>query len=115
MDIKKLWLNLPVKDPIISRAFYEKVGFKLNQDYGNGPDSASFFVGESKIVLMLFNESSFAGFVNGKVADLSNGNEVLFSLSADSKAEVDEMVQVVKQAGGTLFAEPRDSQGWMYG
>jgi predicted lactoylglutathione lyase len=39
----------------------------------------------------------------------------LFSFDAESREEVDEMAKKVKAAGGTLYAEPAENQGWMYG
>jgi predicted lactoylglutathione lyase len=42
-------------------------------------------------------------------------NEVLFSISADSREEVEQLAEAVKAAGGQLFSAPKEIQGWMYG
>jgi predicted lactoylglutathione lyase len=114
MESRDVWFNLPVKDVKGSRSFYEGIGFRLNEEHGNSDQSASFLIGQHSIVLMLFCEEAFNGFINGEVSDARAGNEVLFSLSAESKDEVDDMVQTVKKAGGSIFAEPEEIDGWMY-
>ncbi len=108
-----LWINLPVKDVNISRDFFTQIGFKLNTQYGNSEHSASFFVGN--IVVMLFNEATFKSFTQNELTDTKTSNEVLFSIGAASKADVDEIAKKAAEAGGIVFSEPAESQGWMYG
>ena len=110
-----LWINLPVRDVARSAAFFTKLGFAPNPGPGNSAHSASFTVGDKKIVLMLFAESMFAGFTSHPVADTTQGAEVLFSLGADSRAEVDAMAERATSAGGTVYAKPRESNAFMYG
>lgn len=64
---------------------------------------------------MLFAQDVFTGFTSHGLSDTSKGTEVLFSLGADSREQVDEMASRVKAAGGTVFAEPAESNGFMYG
>ena len=64
---------------------------------------------------MLFEEAMFKGFLRNNVADTTKVNEVLFSFDAESRQEVDEVAAKVKAAGGVVFAEPGESQGWLYG
>ena len=110
-----VWINLPVKDVTRSAAFFSALGFSPNPGPGNSDHSASFTIGSKKVVLMLFAEPVFHGFIKHGVADTMAGSEVLFSLGAESREEVDAMAEKAKAAGGTLFAEPQDNQGWMYG
>jgi predicted lactoylglutathione lyase len=112
---KEIWINLPVKDVNKSREFFTSLGFRLNEHYGNNDTSASLFIGHKNIVLMLFAESMFKGFVQHPVSDTKQGSEVLFSLDAESRAEVDEMAKKAEAAGGHVFGKPGESQGWMYG
>jgi predicted lactoylglutathione lyase len=37
------------------------------------------------------------------------------SIDAESREEVDCLATTIKNAGGTIFAEPGENQGWMYG
>ncbi|WP_412468615.1 VOC family protein [Pedobacter sp. KLB.chiD] len=113
--IKSLWINLPVRDINKSKAFFTQLGFTLNLQYGSREDSACFIVGESNLVIMLFEEDLYEGFVGTSVADKRNGSEVLFSFDAESPEEVDNLAQKVVAAGGTLYGEPGYKDGWMYG
>ncbi len=110
-----LWLNLPVRDLARSVAFYQAIGFERNPGPGNTDASASFVVGEKRIVLMLFVDDVFKRFVGTEVSDTSIGSEVLFSLGADSAAQVDELARRACEGGGRVFGEPGSAGGSMYG
>ncbi|HWY38853.1 MAG TPA: VOC family protein [Bacteroidia bacterium] len=112
---KELWLNLPVKDVNTSKEFFTKMGFTFNTKYGNGPDSACLLVGTKNTVVMLFAEHVFKTFIGHEITDTKKSIELLISIDAESREEVDEMAKKAKAAGGTVFSEPRESQGWMYG
>ncbi|WAH35953.1 VOC family protein [Alicyclobacillus dauci] len=58
--------------------------------------------------------SSFERFIGTKIADTTQGTEVLLTIGADSEGEVDEMITKVIKAGGSIFGKPTD-HGWMYG
>ncbi len=113
--IKELWINLPVKDVNKSRDFFTRIGFTVNEKYGNSATSASLLAGSKSIVIMLFAEPLFTGLISGELADTKKGNEVLFSIDAQSREEVDDMANKVTAAGGIVFAKPGDKDGWMYG
>lgn len=112
---KSIWLNLPVKSVEKSKEFFIKIGFKLNLDYGSRPDSASFYIGESNFVMMLFERPIFEGFAATNISDTEKGTEVLLSIDAESKAGVDEMLEKVTDAGGFIYANPNDDGGAIYG
>lgn len=115
MATKQLWINLPVKNIEKSKAFFLSIGFELNKEHGQSPVSACFLVGEKSTAIMLFEESIFEGFSICKTSDTKLGSEMLISFDAESRAEIDNLVTKVKAAGGNIFGEPRDIQGWMYG
>lgn len=110
---KQLWLNLPVKNIEKSKDFFAKLGFSFNTQHGNSPVSASLVIGKN--VIMLFEENTFKGFIKSEISDTANANEVLISIDAESKEEVDEMAKKVMSAGGNVFSEPNEKDGWMYG
>ena len=110
-----IWLNLPAKDLEKSIKFFTAIGFVRNQGQGNTDQSASFLIGKKKIVLMLFTQDVFSSFTKNALSDTTQGTEVLFSLGADSRDQVDDFAHRAQSAGGTVFAEPRDSNGFMYG
>jgi len=112
---KSLWINLPVNDVNQSKDFFRKIGFTPNTQYGSNEDSASFLVGDSKLVIMLFKKSLYESFAGAAVPKLISGAEVLFSIDAESPEEVDELAKKVIDAGGQLYGEPGYKHGWMYG
>lgn len=113
--IKEIWINLPVKNLEKSKKFYTQIGFKLNAKHPDTENSLSFFIGEKNVVLMLFPETTFKNFSQNKITDTTESSEVLFSIDAESRNEVDEIAKKVEEAGGSLFGEPAENQGWMYG
>jgi predicted lactoylglutathione lyase len=111
---KQIWLNLPVKDVAKAKDFFWKIGFSFNEQHDT-PSSTCMVVGEGHFVVMLFEEMLFSSFSQNAVTDSSSSSEVLISIDAESREEVDELAEKVKEAGGTVFAPPAESQGWMYG
>jgi predicted lactoylglutathione lyase len=112
---KSIWINLPVKDVQKAKAFFAALGFTYHAQQSQEGERACFFIGTQKVVLMLFKTKQFEQFVGQAAADTSKGSEVLFSIDAESRAEVDELARKAAEAGGTVFAKPGDNQGWMYG
>ena len=110
---KQLWLNLPVKDVEKSKKFFSELGFTFNTEHGNSPVSASLVIGKN--VVMLFDENIFKSFINTNVTNTSATNEILISIDAESKEEVDAFAEKIKNAGGTIYASPAEKDGWMYG
>lgn len=112
---KELWINLPVKNVAKSREFYKKIGFKLNPNHPENNQMAAFLVGKKEVGLLLFPEEQFKEFSNHKIPDLQNSTSTLFSIDAESPKEVDELAEKIKKAGGTIYGEPGEKDGWMYG
>ncbi len=112
--IKELWLNLPVKNVEEARDFFLEIGFNANPGPGNSAHSASFLIGSKNIVLMLFQEEVFQSFTGIEINDTSKSAQVLFSIDAESRAEVDEMAEKVVAAGGTIYSKASEVQSWMY-
>jgi predicted lactoylglutathione lyase len=105
----------PGKRYNISKEFFTRLGFSFNPRFSNSNDTARITIGTKNINVMLFKEATFNGFTKNKTADTSQGTEVLFSIDAESREEVDEMAKKAADAGGNVFSKPGESQGWMYG
>lgn len=114
MKIENIWMNLPVKDVRKSKSFFKAIGFKENPMHEKAEHLASFLIGKKEFVMMLFPEKDFKHFTQNDIADTKKGTEVLLNIDAQSRKEVDEMAETVRKAGGKIFAEPGESQGWMY-
>lgn len=113
--VKQLWLNLPVRDMAKSKAFYAGMGFTLDTSQGDAPDSGCVIVGERHAIVMLFPIERMEHFMGIKAADTSIGSQMLISIDAESREEVEQLAQKAKASGGSVFTEPEEIQGWMYG
>jgi uncharacterized protein len=113
--IKEFWINLPVKSIKKSKDFFTRLGFSFNTQHGNTDTSLSLVIGQKNVVVMLFDEPTFKGFTGAELADAKQSAEVLLSIDAESKEEVDEMVKKAVEAGGKSTHKPYEMQGWMYG
>jgi uncharacterized protein len=101
MESKMIWANFSVKDVERTRKFYTALGFKPNGM--NYPQLASFFFADTNLVIHFFEQGSQIDeyLAPGQQA----GSEVIFTLSSESEAEVNEWAERVKNAGGTIVKE----------
>ncbi|MEA9357263.1 VOC family protein [Bacteriovorax sp. PP10] len=110
-----IWINLPSTDLPRAKKFFTEIGFKIDSAHET-PYMVSMSVGQNQVVMNLFDSKMFQGFIGGQtVTDAVKSTEVLFSLGAESPEEVDQLARKVKAAGGTIYAEPGYTDGWMYG
>ena len=112
MKTKKIWANLGVEDLERTTKFYTELGFRSN---GASKELTSFFVGEDDFVIHFFLKDILRSNVKVELADLKNGNEVIFTLSADSKEEVDTWEKEVKKAGGKIISNAEEFGKGYYG
>jgi predicted lactoylglutathione lyase len=108
----KIFVNLPVKNLNRSIEFFTKLGFKFNPQFTD-ENATCMIVGED-IFVMLLIEKFFKMFTTKEISDATKSTEVILALTADSREEVDEMINKVIKAGGIEPNEPQD-HGWMYG
>lgn len=114
MQPKKIWANLAVKDISRTDKFYKALGFKPNGQFKEENDLTSFLVGENDFIVHFFKAEKLKEAM-GEVADLTKGNELIFTLWADNKEEADSWAEEVRNAGGTIFDEPRAFGNNYYG
>ena len=107
-----IFVNLPVKDLTASRAFFSELGFEFNSEFSD--DKAACMVVDQNIYVMLLVEDRFSDFIAGEISDARKGTEVINCLSADSRAQVDELVARAIAAGGKPW-QPAIDEGPMYG
>ncbi len=103
MKTKKIWANFSVRDLERTTAFYKQLGFKHN---GASDQLTSFFFGEESFIIHFFLKDVLEPAMKGPIADTNSGNEVILTLSADSKEEVNHWEKEVQQAGGTIVSRP---------
>ncbi|HEY0899354.1 MAG TPA: VOC family protein [Sphingobacteriaceae bacterium] len=112
MKTRKIWANLGVADLERTTKFYTQLGFKSN---GASKELTSFFVGEENFIIHFFLKNILQSNVKIEIADPKHGSEVVFTLSADSKEEMDTWEQEVKAAGGTILSEAEEFGKGYYG
>ena len=108
---RKIFVNLPVKDLEKSMTFFKALGFTFNAQFTD--ETAACMVISDDIFAMLLTHDKFKQFTPKAIADASLTSEVLTALSADSKDEVNKMVDAALKAGGQKLREPQD-YGFMY-
>lgn len=111
MKTEQVWANLPARDVEATRAFYTALGFEVNGDGGDEGELASFLVADNELVVHFFATERFSASSEGEVADTAHGNEIMFTLSADSTEDVDQWAGTVESAGGTVFSQPGEVLG----
>ncbi len=111
---KNLWINLSVHNIARAKEFFVKIGFSFNEQMTT-EDMACMYVGDSKVIVMLFKDALFKSFTKNELADTSKVTEVLFSIDAASKEEVDSIAEKAENAGGIVFSRPAIAMQTMYG
>ena len=104
------FVNLPVKDLAKAREFFTAAGFEFNDQFAD--ENTNCMVISDQAYVMLHAEPTFEMYVETPAADPSTAREVLVGLSAESRADVDDLIARVAAAGGTT-GEPVE-QGPMY-
>ena len=112
MNTKSIWANLAVSDLERTTKFYSELGFKPN---GSSKQLTSFSIGEHNFVVHFFTKDKLRAEIQGELADLTQGNEIIFTLSASSREEVDLSAKEVQKAGGTLVTFPGEFGEEYYG
>lgn len=111
LQSKQIFVNLPVKDLNKSIDFFTAIGYEFNPQFTD-QNAACLVIGDN-IFAMLLVEEFFQTFTKKELTDATRSTEVIVALSADSKAQVDEIVNKALAAGATPSNDPVD-HGFMY-
>ena len=110
---KLIFVNLPVADLAASMRFYEAVGFTNNPQFTD--DTAACMVLSETIHVMLLTHDKYRQFTSKAIADARTTSEVLICTTADSRADVDEIIGKARAAGTVIDPTPTQDFGFMYG
>lgn len=110
-QLDKIFVNLPVKDLKKSMEFFSQIGFTFNPQFTD--EKATCMVIHEHIYAMLLVNEYFKTFTSKLIVDAQQHTEVIVSLSAQSREEVDIIVNRALDAGGQAYADTRDL-GFMY-
>ncbi len=106
----QIFVNVHVADLSKSRAFYETLGFSINEQFSD--ETAACVVISDHIFVMLLTHDKFSQFTSKQISDAHKTAEVLNALSIDSKEEVNRMADAALKAGGTEGKS--QDHGFMY-
>lgn len=112
MKTKKIWANFSVRDLERTTEFYKQLGFKQN---GASDQLTSFFFGDENFIIHFFLKDILEPGMKGQIIDTKAGNEIIFTLSADTKEEVNDWEKAVREAGGTIVSKPEEFGKGYYG
>ncbi|NIL75011.1 VOC family protein [Rhodococcus sp. B10] len=109
---RMLFANMPVKDVAATKDFFSTLGFEFNEVFSD--ENAASMVISDQATVMFLSDARFKDFISDDIADTTRSREVLMCISADSRDEVDSLVDSAIAAGGTSWMEAQD-HGFMYG
>ncbi len=110
---RMMFVNLPVADLGKSIEFFSRLGFEFNPQFTD-ETATCMIIGEDNFVMLLTREK-YTSFTPGlEICDPGKSSEVIVCLSAESRAEVDALVDKAVAAGGSSYREPEEF-GFMYG
>ncbi|RYZ54800.1 MAG: glyoxalase [Sphingobacteriales bacterium] len=112
MNPKMIWSNLTVSDLDRTTNFYTALGFKAN---GRSKDLTSFFAGGNNFIIHFFLKEKLQENVEMEICDAHLANEIVFTLSAESKEEVNQWAEEVQNAGGKIVSAPKAFGQGYYG
>ena len=94
-----IFVNLPVKDLEKTKDFFSKIGFEFNAQFTD-KNAACLVIGDN-IFAMSLTEDYFKTFTKKDLSNAANTTEVILALSAESREQVDEIVNAALSAGGS--------------
>lgn len=107
---KMIFVNLPIADIQRSRDFFTAVGYTINEQFSD-ENAVAVELGENIAAMLL--KTDFFGTFHESTTAAPGDKEVLIALSAESREEVDAVVDRAVAAGGK---EGRaEDHGFMYG
>ena len=108
---RQTYIGLPVKNLARATEFSTRLGLSYNPQ-ASDERSAAMIISHDTVV-MLNAEPYFKEFTGSEIADTSRAREVTLGLSADSREQVDDLVERAVAAGGQAIGGPVN-QGPMY-
>ena len=105
--ISSIFVNMPVADVARSRAFFEKLGFGVNERFTSA-DSVCVEIG-SNISMMMMNAEKFAGFIDKEIV-AKGSSEVILSLACESAEKVRAITEKAFEQGARKVNEAEDTE-----
>ncbi len=109
---RMIFVNLPVRDLPTATRFYLAIGGVLNPQFSN--DDASSVMFSDSIGVMLLTHEHYRRFTARPIGDPRRESQMLIALTADSRDEVDAMIEKGVAAGGRADPNPAQDLGFMF-
>lgn len=109
---RKLFVNLGVRDLDASIRFFSQLGFAFDPRFTD--ESATCMVLSEDAYVMLLVEDRFKNFTTKALCDARTHTEAILAVSAESRDQVDVLVDTALDSGGRAAGAPMD-HGFMYG
>ena len=109
---RMIFPNLAVEDLDRSVEFFTHLGFTFDPRFTD--ETATAMVVNDGASVMLLVKDRFADFTKKQLADLRTHTEAILALSAESREDVDQLVDRALSTGGSPANDPMEL-GFMYG
>jgi len=109
---RQIYVNLAVNDLNKSVEFFTQLGFEFDPNFTD--DNATCMIISAQAFVMLLAGARFADFTSKAIVDATTHTEAILAVSADSRAQVDELADKALAAGGRPSNDPMDDE-FMYG
>ena len=111
INVKAIFVNLPVKNIEETRNFWTKLGFEFNEQFCDNK-ALCLVLNDGCIYAMLISYEFYSTFTNRPIAEGST-TQVLLAIDVGSRERVDDIMKIALENGATRYMEPSDG-GWMY-
>ncbi len=109
---RKIFVNLAVENLGRAVDFFTQLGFTFDPRFTD--ETATCMIVSDGAYVMLLVKDRFKDFTTKELCDTTKQAEAIVSLSAESREQVDELVNKAIEAGGRPAMDPMD-MGVMYG
>jgi predicted lactoylglutathione lyase len=109
--VRMAFLNVPVASKEASKAFFSALGFTSNPQFES--DDTACIVIEENIFVLVHEPGRWKDFLHSESAPAGT-TEYMLALSADSRAECDDLKAKALANGGAEYGPAQDF-GFMYG
>jgi uncharacterized protein len=107
----KIFINLPVKDLGRAKRFFADLGFSFDERFADENMEAVTISEDAHVLLHV--EPYFKTFIKKAIADATTSTEVILTLGADSRHDVDALADKALASGGGPASDPIDL-GFVY-
>ncbi len=113
MSDRMIFVSLPVADVKKTHAFFTALGFRFNDQFAD--EQTICLCVNDQAYIMFAEKPKFASLAaSEQIADPRAANAHLLAFSAESRDDVDAVIEAVIAAGGEPVGEDED-YGYMYG